>query len=320
MSQPLVSVVIPCYNAERWIGRTLESVQKQTWRNIQVVVVNDGSTDASESRIRELKYPDLVLINQPNRGSSAAINRGLQDAKGDFIQYLDADDLIHPEKIERQMRRLMTERDCVATSEWARFYTDFDDARFLPDENWRDLDPVDWLVSAWRVGGGMLFPAQWLIPKSIVEGVGAWREDLTLNNDGEYFTRVVLASRRLLFCEGARAYYRSGLPGSLSKLKSEKGWISQEKSQELCQQYLLAAENSDRTRRAIALLWQRFAHTCYPYHPHLANEALRKARALHPVSMKPEGGPAMKIALRLVGWKAARRLQHWYYRWRYGLG
>src|ERR1700737_4154719 len=155
LTDPCVSVVIPCYNAERWIESTLQSGQKQTWKNIQLVVVNDGSTDASENRIRAFEHQNLLLINQPNRGQTAALNRGVAEARGNFIQYLDADDLLDSEKIERQVRRLVSEPGCIATSEWARFFEDVEDARFEPDDNWRDLDPVDWLVSAWRDGGGM---------------------------------------------------------------------------------------------------------------------------------------------------------------------
>jgi glycosyltransferase involved in cell wall biosynthesis len=317
LSDPLVSVLIPCYNAERWIGATIESVLQQTWTNIQLVVVNDGSTDRSEAVLREFADPRLTVVSQSNRGQTAALNRCLGEAKGAFIQYLDADDILDRQKIERQMRRLIQAGDCIATSEWARFYDGIENARFEPDENWRDMDPVDWLVSAWRDGGGMLFPAQWLIPRAIVERAGPWREDLTLNNDAEYFARAVLASKRVLFCEGARAYYRSGIALSLSRLRSKSGWISQQKVLEACQTYLLAREDSDRTRRAASLLWQRFAHASYPFDRAIANDAERRAFALHSVRLQPGGGPAFRFLIRFVGWKAGRVLQQWYYRIRY---
>ncbi|HUJ12924.1 MAG TPA: glycosyltransferase [Thermoanaerobaculia bacterium] len=315
---PLVSVVIPCYNAEQWIESTLQSVRAQTYRNIEIIVVNDGSTDSSEARIRTFDHPRLTLVTQPNRGQTAALNRGVSLSSGDFTQYLDADDLLHPEKIERQLRLLEGNGGCIATSEWARFSDEIRTARFVPDDNWRDLDPVEWLISAWRDGGGMLFPAQWLIPREIVERAGPWREDLTLNNDAEYFTRAVLAARRILFCEGARAYYRSGIQGSLSGLKSRAAWISQQKVIEACVEYLLNREDSDRTRRVASLLWRRFAHTTYPYDRQIANDALRHAGALHPVSVMPEGGAFFRLTMRILGWKAATVIRRFYYRFRYG--
>jgi glycosyltransferase involved in cell wall biosynthesis len=313
-----VSVLIPCYNAERWITSTLESVAAQTWKDIEIIVVNDGSRDRTEELIRAFAHPSIRLINQPNRGQTAALNRGLTETTGGFIQYLDADDLLHPEKIDRQMQRLATAGDCVATGEWARFFDDPTLAVFQAEENWRDMDPVEWLVSAWRDGGGMLFPAQWLIPRAIVERAGAWREDLTLNNDAEYFTRIVLASKRVLFCEGARAYYRSGVAGSLSGLKSRAGWISQQKVLAACETYLLQREDSERTRRVAALLWQSFAHTVYPYDRSAGNDASRRADALHPISVAPKGGRLFHMVMRILGWKAATVLRRAYYRLRYG--
>ena len=112
-----------------------------------------------------------------------------------------------------------------------------------------------------------------------------------------------------MFCEDARTYYRSGITGSLSGLKSRKGWESQFKVIDLCQNYLLVREDSDRTRRACAMLWQRLAHASYPYYRSLANLALERASQIHQVKLEPEGGAAFRLVSRTVGWKAARMLQ-----------
>src|SRR5712671_6131422 len=103
MSPPLVSILIPCYNAERYIGETLDSVFRQTWPKVEVIVVDDGSTDNSVDVIASFVGPKLKLIRQANRGQTAALNVCLTYATGDFVQYLDADDVIASEKIERQM-------------------------------------------------------------------------------------------------------------------------------------------------------------------------------------------------------------------------
>lgn len=306
---PLVSVLIPCYNAGRWIGETLESVLAQTWPNIEIIVVNDGSTDDSRTILDGYLYRGVKVIDQPNRGQTAALNRCLSAAHGAFIQYLDADDLLASDKIELQMQRLVNKPDCIASAEWARFRDETASAIFESYETWKDLDPVDWLVANWKDGGGMMYPAMWLLPRTIVDAIGPWREDLTLINDTDYFTRAVLASRHVLFCEGARTYYRSGILGSLSGLKSRKGWESQFKVIDLCQGYLLACEDSDRTRRVCAMLWQRLAHASYPYYKSLADQALVRASQLHQVRLVPEGGPTFKLASRVLGWKTARLLQ-----------
>ncbi len=309
MSNPLVSVLIPCYNAEHYIGETLESVLSQTLQNIEIIIVNDGSEDNSVREIERFHSPRIQLYHQQNRGQTAALNSCLRYARGEFIQYLDADDLISKDKIALQVARLTEAPDCVASAEWGRFYNLPEEAKFNRENVWQDLAPLDWLALSRRDGLGMMFPALWLIPKPIVERVGAWREDLTLNNDAEYFTRVLLASRRVLFCQGARCYYRSGLAGSLSGRKSPKAWASQMRVTKLCQEHVLACEDSERVRRGFALSWQHIAHAAYPYDRKLAEQALEKAARLHPITVRPDGGLSFKILSRLIGWRAARRLQ-----------
>jgi glycosyltransferase involved in cell wall biosynthesis len=304
-----VSVLIPCYNAGRWIGETLESVLAQTWPNIEIIVVDDGSSDDSVSVVEHFDSSRIKLIKQQNAGAAAARNQAFNESSGEYIQHLDADDLLTPRKIELQLARLANNPRCVASAEWARFNDDPAEAIFLPDDTWHDLEPVEWLVRSWQDGGGMLYPALWLVPRQIIMKAGPWLPELSLNDDGEFFTRILLASDKVLFCEGARTYYRSGITGSLSGLKSRKGWGSQFKVIDLCQGHLMAREDSDRTRRACAMLWQRLAHASYPYCKSLANEALDRANQLHQVRLVPEGGPAFKLASRVLGWKMARVLQ-----------
>jgi glycosyltransferase involved in cell wall biosynthesis len=309
MSRPKVSVLIPCFNAGRYVGETLESVQRQSWPEIETIVVDDGSTDGSARVVRGFARGRVRLVEQANRGQTAALNTGLRYATGDFVQFLDADDLIGPQKIETQMARLAGHPRSVASAEWGRFYGRPDEAVFDPEPVWRDLAPLDWLALSRADGLGMMFPALWLVPMAIVRAVGPWVEELTLNNDAEYFTRVLLAADGVLFCPGARCYYRSGLDGSLSARKSPVAWRSQYRVTELCESYVRAREDSERVRRGFALSWQHFAHASYPYVPVLADHAMARAQALHAVTIRPGGGRAFKAASRLIGWRAARRLQ-----------
>lgn len=304
-----VSVIIPCYNAAPYVAETLDSLRRQTWPNLEVIVVDDGSTDDSARIVETYAGSDLTLIHQPNRGGSAAINVGLARATGDFVQFLDADDLIDADKIAVQMDRLANAPRCVASARWGRFYGRPDETRFEAETVSRDLNSLEWLVESRSDGGGMMFPALWLIPMSIVQAAGPWREDLTLDNDAEYFTRVLLASDRVLFCEGARCRYRSGISGSLSGGKTPAHWASRAKVLELCEQRVLARDNGSRARRAFSLSWQHVAHGCYPYDQQLAEQALARAHALHPEKIRPRGGPAFMTLSRLVGWRTARRLQ-----------
>jgi glycosyltransferase involved in cell wall biosynthesis len=246
------------------------------------------------------------LICQDRKGAAAARNRGLAESTGAFIQFLDADDIIDPDKINLQMARLQDAADCVASAEWGRFSESPADTVFVPERNWEDLPPVEWLVRSRAGGLGMLFPALWLIPRAVAIAAGPWNEALSLGDDGEYFTRVVLAAQAVLFCPGARCRYRSRLHGSLS---SSKNWASGFAVIDLCEAHLRAREDSERVRRCFALSWQHLAHGAYPYAPIIAEDALARAHALHPAVIRPNGGAAFKVLSRLVGWRTARRLQ-----------
>jgi glycosyltransferase involved in cell wall biosynthesis len=108
LPDPLVSVIIPAFNAERFIARTLDSVSAQTHHELEVIVVDDGSHDntAEVTRAKAAADPRIRLVQQGNFGVAAARNRGFRESKGSFIAPLDSDDLWHPEKLERQLRRL----------------------------------------------------------------------------------------------------------------------------------------------------------------------------------------------------------------------
>lgn len=309
--EPLVSVIIPCFNAERWIGAAIESVHAQTWPSVELVIVNDGSTDNSLDEIHRLKTAATIIVDQRNCGQTAALNAGLSRCSGGFIQYMDADDALAPAKIERQMRRLREAGEAVAAARWEVLPT----AAAVPASDPPACDaatmstvPEDWLVDNWRDGGGMMFPAMWLAPRSVVERAGPWCEDLTLGNDTEYFTRLVLAAEAIIECPDAVCYYRKGHT-SMSGLKTDAAWRSAFRSIEQCTGRLLEAENSDRTCRAASFVWQRFANACYPYARALGTEAERRAKVLHGDRLHLSGGAAYNFVTAVFGWKAARSLQ-----------
>jgi glycosyltransferase involved in cell wall biosynthesis len=311
--KPLVSVLIPCFNAEKWLTQTIESVLNQTWKNIEIIIVDDGSSDNSFTIAKSFESDKIKVISQVNSGASAARNRAFQESQGDFIQYLDADDLLAPDKIERQVNLLSDSNfDCIASGEWARFYTNYSEAEFKPDLLWRDLAPIEWLICAWE-NHLMMHPAAWLVPRKICQQAGNWNESLSLNDDGEYFCRVVLASLEVKFCRGAKSYYRSGISGSLSNILSPLALNSAFYSLELCTHHLLERENIPRSRYACATLYQRFIYDIYPRCKVLEQKAQAKVKQLGGTDLKPTGSPKFKLFSQLFGWKIAKRMQDIFY-------
>lgn len=108
MSEPLVSIIVPAYNEEQRIGAALESLRAQTWPNLEVIVVNDGSTDDTSGVVRR-GFPEVTLIEKENEGLARAYNSGADVAHGEYIGFLDADDRFAPEKTARQMEVLLSE-------------------------------------------------------------------------------------------------------------------------------------------------------------------------------------------------------------------
>jgi glycosyltransferase involved in cell wall biosynthesis len=312
MSAPLVSILIPCYNAAPWLAATLESALAQTWQDKEIILVDDGSTDTSHDIARRYESIGVRIATQPNAGASAARNHALRLARGDFLQFLDADDLLSPGKIAAQVT-LLSQRPsgAVATCAWGRFHQDPAEARFVDDTVFRDFASVDFLVLAGETGA-MMHPSAWLVPRAVMEKAGPWDESLSLNDDGEYFARVVLASAGMIFCAdpAGRAYYRSGLPGSLSQRRSARARQSQFRSLELITARLRAAEDSPRTRRACAGYWRRFVHDFYPSPPDLITRAEAEVLRLGESVGRPPMGPKTAALTAMLGWKTVWRLKH----------
>jgi glycosyltransferase involved in cell wall biosynthesis len=312
MAAPLVSILIPCYNAAPWLAATLESALAQTWPAKEIILVDDGSTDGSLALARSFESRGVQVIAQPNAGASAARNHALRQARGEFIQFLDADDLLSPDKIAAQITALTGQpAGRAATCRWGRFQVDPATARFVDDAVYRDFTAVEFLVLAGKTGA-MMHPSAWLVPRAVTEKAGPWDESLSLNDDGEYFSRVALASTGLAYCPDAAAlsYYRSGLPDSLSQQRGDRARRSQFHSLELITRHLLTAEDSPRTHRACAGYWRRFVHDFYPAPADLMQRAETEVLRFGETVGRPAMGSKTAAISRLIGWRNVWRLKH----------
>ena len=170
--RPLVSILVPCHNSEAWIDRTLESALAQTYPRCEIIVVDDGSTDGTPTRLRGYEARGVRIVTQANRGASAARNRALAEASGELIQFLDADDLLAPGKVAAQVA-LLEQRgfDLVASGAWGRFVENPADAPFAEQPIWRDLRPIDFLVTC-ALAELMFPPSAWLVPRRLCDKAG----------------------------------------------------------------------------------------------------------------------------------------------------
>ena len=312
---PLVSVLIPAYNASRHIGATLDSVAAQTWPNVEVIVVDDGSDDDTPLIVLGRNDDRIQLVRQGRRGPSAAQNEAFRRARGEFIQRLDADDFLAQRKIDLQMDRLRHEPRGIAVGEWARFVAQPDEAVFPDSSSAHDLRPIDWLVNACAEGLPMLQPGLWLASREMVEAAGPWDDELTLNNDFDYGVRLLLEADIVLACPGAKLYYRSGNPASLASRKSAEAWRSSLLSIERGAAAMLASRvPSTAVRRACANLFQQLAYSTYLDAPDVCEEAERHVTRLGGASIAMDGGLLFRVMRHTIGWRRASRVKRAAYR------
>jgi glycosyltransferase involved in cell wall biosynthesis len=303
----LVSIIVPCYNSEAWVAAALESALRQTWSDKEVIVVNDGSKDGSLAVARRFEDRGVRVLNQPNAGASAARNAGLRAARGQYIQFLDADDLLALDKLEHQMRLLQPLGvGVLSSSRWAHFCESPEEADFKEQANYRDLTGVEFLQLHWEESC-MMQPAAWLAPRALLEAAGPWDESLSLNDDGEYFARVMLAAERIVFCREARTYYRAHHGARLSARRDRRSLESLYQSVKLTTERLLAADASTRTRGAVAYAWKWTAFELYPDAPELSRLAEAEAGRWGGSPRPFPAGPRFQMATKLIGWRLARR-------------
>ena len=164
--QPLVSILIPAYNAEQWIGYTLESAIAQTWPRKEIIVANDGSTYRTADVARRFASKGVRVVTTGNEGLSGAVNNAYRHCQGDYLQYLDADDLLAPNKIERKLAALSPSdsRRVLLSSPMAYFYYRSRNAQFIHNSLCQSLSPVEWLLR--KMGENLhLQNATWLVSR-----------------------------------------------------------------------------------------------------------------------------------------------------------
>ena len=309
--KPLVSILIPAFNAEQWISDTIRSALAQTWSPKEVVVVDDGSTDRTLAIAKTFESPFVRVFTQVNQGAAAARNRAFSESCGDYIQWLDADDLLAVDKIERQLAALGADAQpgILLSSRWGQFIYRNQVARFTPTTLWCDLSPAEFMI---RKLNDCVFmqTAVWLVSRQLSISAGPWNTTMLSDDDGEYFCRVVLASEEIRFVPEATVFYRNTGSSSLSSVgsndrKLEALW----ESKCLHIKYLLSLEDSERTRSASLKYMGRYLIYFYPYRPDIIEKMRKVARCLGGELERPRMPRKYEWLRLLAGWNIAKRCQ-----------
>jgi len=310
--KPLVSILIPAYNAEQWIADTIQSALSQTWKRKEIIVLDDGSSDRTAIVAKQFASQQVAVVSTENQGSSMARNRAFELSQGDYIQWLDADDLLAPDKIERQLAAMRdaSDRQILLSAPWAYFHYRTRNACFIPNSLWNDLSPVEWLLR--KMGENLhMQTATWLTSRELSEAAGPWDPLLQSDDDGEYFCRVLLASNGTRFVPEARVFYRR--TPSLNRVSyignSDDKKDSMLVSMKLHVQYLRSLEESERVRRACLAYLQTWYENFYPERPDLVAELQGLAGQLHGHLEEPRLRWKYAWMKPIFGWKIAKRAQ-----------
>jgi glycosyltransferase involved in cell wall biosynthesis len=309
--KPLVSILIPAYNAEQWLAETLRSAIAQTWERKEIIVVDDGSKDQTLAVARQFESDCLKVFTQKNEGAAAARNKAFSLSHGDYIQWLDADDLLAPDKVAKQMDALgdSSNRSILLSGSWGRFMHRPHRAKFSPSALWCDLSKSEWLIR--KMGQNLYMQtASWLVSRKLTEAAGNWDTRLLGDDDGEYFCRVLMASEGVRFVPEAKVYYRASGATSLSYIgnsdrKREAQWCSME----MHIGYLLSLDDSPRARAACVKFLQNWMVYFYPERMDIFKKAEALAKELGGNLEIPRLSWKYSWIKELFGWPLARRAQ-----------
>ncbi len=234
----LVSIIIPTYNRAYLIRHTLESVQNQTYPNWECLVIDDGSEDETEKILHEISKKDgrFKYLKRPEdrkKGAACCRNIGLENCQGSFIQYLDSDDIIAANKLEVHVSILKNMKELtLATCKWGRFYSKSDEV-IIHDKMptyFSTNHPIE-LLNIFGNTSSYLPVHSFFTTIALSRKAGKWNENLSNNDDGEYFTRIILISSSVQFSKNTWVLYRAGANNRVSNLERReqaksyiKGW------------------------------------------------------------------------------------------------
>jgi glycosyltransferase involved in cell wall biosynthesis len=212
--KPAISIVIPAYNAEKTILDTITSAQNQTFSDFEIIIINDGSTDKTLELINTLKDIRIKVFSYDNRGLSTARNRGIGLAVGDFITFLDADDLWTADKLELQFLALQNYPKAGLAYSWTSFMDEqgktyyADKPKFVAGDVLKELLQGNFLCSG----------SNPLIKRSVIEAVGEFDPTLRSAEDWNYWLRI--AERwEFALVPKAQIFYRQSAKSMSSKVE-----------------------------------------------------------------------------------------------------
>jgi glycosyltransferase involved in cell wall biosynthesis len=312
----LVSVITATYNRAQWLAETVQSVYAQTYRPIELLIVDDGSTDATPELVEGWQRKcakdnsfNLRYLPQKNQGAPLARNLGLIESHGEFIQFLDSDDLLAPSKIAAQVQHLSAcENKSVMYGQW-RFFKNLQDYIEIYDVHSKGDEEN--ALGNW-LGGWFVPPHSLLWQRKDVAQIGPWDESLAADQDGDFAMRFLLDGGKLVFCPSAWVYYRfhETPDSSIGAGSSSKAFESRYRVTRRIEENLTAEGVLEKYRSVLSLRYARLANRYATADKQLAKQCLEKSRKLSPDGRLPDIF-SYPLLSKLLGLTLKQRIGHW---------
>ncbi|MDB6118650.1 MAG: putative glycosyl transferase [Verrucomicrobiaceae bacterium] len=310
---PQVSIIIPAYNAERWLPETLESVAAQEIADLEVIIVNDGSTDGTAAYV-EKQWPQHRLISTANKGVSHARNLGTSLATGEFVQYLDADDLLAPGKLARQISILIAEPEIdVVYSNWQRLIQHENGVFASGEKVERTIGEVDPDPQLAFFSAFWCPTAAYLYRRHFLSKVGEWKEWLPVAQDARFAWDCARAGARWRHDPHIGVLYRQHHTGSVST-RSRLAFLKDCWANTLDIERIWIAEGTFKEGRRAAILGscENLARAFFELDQALFEEVYAHMIALDP-AFRPTG-TVLPLLTSLLGYRKAETIALFYRR------
>ena len=315
IDSPLVSIVIPAFNADRFIEETLATVAAQTYRPLQAFVVDDGSTDRTRAIVadwlRQLPAGGGLtgeLLEQRHRGGGAARNLGVAACRGEWIQFLDADDLLGPGKIAAQVAALQGDSSSVAYCGWRIRKHVGPDVQVLELQQGSPV-PEGSDVLRMHLEGWYCPPLCYLWPRGLVTRLGGFDASLGADQDGDFMLRALAAGARLRHVPGVEVQYRVHGPGQVSRIRSRTKFRSRVRVVRKIATILEGEGRIEPYRRSLAIRLDELRRMSCLTYPALAELCRRSSETYWPGHVPAvKGGLAYRLGRRLLGLEASEWL------------
>ncbi len=306
----LVSVIMPAYNASQYIGAAIESVLAQTYPAWELIIVDDGSTDDTLAIAQHYAELDkrIRVYRQENQGGCVARNTALKYAKGDYVQYLDADDMLHLEKIAVQMQYIEDNNCDDNVLVYGRCKAIVNDEVIEKDvyDICRDYNPAYKAILAMLEKQYCGFQySVYLFSRNLIECVGAWNEKVMRGQDCEFTARAINQAIRMHYTAEAICYYRYVAQSVSRKPLSAKQIESEFIVADCVTDILLSHEKNAYTKAVCEKYYTSILCKYYPQNKLLINEILHSMERKNLYLNFSDRGKTFKILRFFLGWKNA---------------